>query len=185
MKEKIKFQGIRRIFRRFDDMAVGDIEKAFNGGAKVGAFILTFVAIDCLATWYKGRDSNVYTYKEFICDFFPDKYKSIAKNLYIYLRSGLIHNYSTKKQNCFALVDGQPDLHLTLTPEKVVFLNWENFYEDFLSAKDLYYEKVLDSKALQSAFEERIKRQGALDVRHFVLPNFITAAASMIGDDDL
>jgi hypothetical protein len=182
---KNRVQKIQVVFQRFDDMAVGDIKKAFNGGAKVGAFILTLVALDCLATWYKGKESNAQAYEEFICDFFPDEYKSTAKNLYIYLRSGLIHNYSTKKQSYYALVDRQPHLHLTSTAEKAVILNWENFFEDFLSAKDKYYEKVLESKKLQHVFLERVKRQGVLDIRDIFLANSVTATASLIGDDDL
>lgn len=62
-------------------MAIGDIIKVFNGGAKVGVFILTLVAIDCFATWYKGKDSKAQTYKTFICNFFLDKYEPIAKGL--------------------------------------------------------------------------------------------------------
>jgi len=178
-------QKIKRVFRRFDDMAVRDIEKAFNGGAKVGAFILTLVAIDCLATWYKGKDSDGVTYKDFICDFFPDRYKPIAESMHTYLRSGLIHNYSTKKRGHYALVDGKPNLHLNLTPEKTVIINYEDFFEDFISAKNKYYKRVLESKKLQYVFQERIERQGALDIRILLLANSIASTASMTGDDDL
>lgn len=113
-------QKMQKVFRRFDNMAVGDIKRAYNGGAKVGAFILTLVAIDCLATWYKGRESNAQDYEAFICDFFPNKYKPMAAGMYKHLRSGLIHNYSTKKQSHYALIDGRPDLHLSLSTEKVL-----------------------------------------------------------------
>lgn len=102
----------------------------------------------------------------------------------IYLRSGLIHNYSTKKR-CYILVDGQPNLHLSFRPDKSIILNWGDVFEDFLSAKNSYYKKVLTSRRLQNVFQEKIKPQRALGVQVLLLANSITSTSNMISDDNL
>jgi len=154
---------IEDVFQRFNDMAVGDIKRAFGGGAKVGAFILTFVAIDCLATWYAGRDSRGDDLEKFIADFFPEEYKTLAKDFYRYLRCGLVHNYSTKT-NKYALTDGGSAAHLK-TSDGTIVLNWESFFSDFLAARDRYYEEVRQSVKLQYLLQERIDKQCMLQVR--------------------
>jgi len=154
---------IEDVFQRFNDMAVGDIKRAFSGGAKVGAFILTFVAIDCLTTWYVGHDSKGKDLENFIEEFFPEKYKTLAKDFYRYLRCGLVHNYSTKTDK-YALTDGCSAAHLK-TSDGTIVLNWESFFSDFLAARDRYYEEVRQSTELQHLLRERIDKQGMLQVR--------------------
>lgn len=156
------------VFRRFDDMAVGDIKRAFDGGAKVGAFILTFVAIDCLATWYAGRDSREAVFEKFITTFFPEKYKALAKDFYLYLRCGLVHNYSTKTSK-YALTDGCPSVHLAGAPDGTIVLNWEDFFSDFLNARGSYYEAVRQSPTLQCLLQEQIGKRGLLKVQRGLL----------------
>lgn len=155
---------IEEAFRRFDDMAVGDIERAFDGGAKVGAFILTFVAIDCLATWCAGDDSSHKHFEEFIEDFFPEKYKVLARDFYTYLRCGLVHNYSTKTSK-YALQDGHPLVHLKKAPDGTIVLNWEDLFSDFLVAKEKYYKAMWQSEELQDNLRKQIARRGPLQVR--------------------
>jgi len=155
---------IEEAFRRFDKMAVGDIKRAFDGGAKVGAFILTFVAIDCLATWRAGHDSNAKCFEKFVTKFFPKQYEVFAKDFYTLLRSGLVHNYSIKKGK-YALTDGDPRIHLEETPDGITMLNWEDFFRDFLTARDRYYEAVRRSEKLQHRIQGQISRQGLLEVR--------------------
>jgi hypothetical protein len=145
-------------------MAVGDIKRASDGGAKVGAFILTFVAIDCLATWYAGRDSREPVFKKFITDFFPEKYKALAKDFYRYLRCGLVHNYSTKTSK-YALTDRCPTAHLAEISNGTVVLNWEDFFSDFLNARDDYYTAVRQSPTLHCLLQEQIGKRGLLKVQ--------------------
>lgn len=138
------------------DVALNDIQNASNGGAKLGAFILSASFIETIAGFNYGRDSErqkndkgKHIYDGYIFGLFIKNHMSRYYNcnkkienqpLWVHFRCGLIHSYSCK--NTYVFTHNEKDgKHFEKTPkEKKIILNLESFIEDIRIA----YEELLN-----------------------------------------
>ncbi len=154
--DKQKF--IDTLWVSLHDMAFKDIEKASNGGSKMGAFILSACYIDYLAGFRYGKATRGKDYVKFTKKYLPSNYK--AWKLYTDLRCKLVHNYS--EGGTYLFTDNNNQLHMTTPPtDSRTFINLENFTADIKTALDKYFSEIkTDDNLLKLA----IKRHQDLGV---------------------
>jgi len=112
------------------------------------SFILVHCAILSLSGFYAGsNDTTGFTYKKYIADFFPKGYD--PDNMWKDLRNHLIHAYTVTRS--YVLAHKHPEKHLlvkkvkskfTGIPMDLIFLNFEDFLDDFEKAAKAYFEKA-------------------------------------------
>jgi len=142
------------------DMAFGDIIRAANGGAKMGAFILCSCYIDYLAGFRFGRRTTRKDYKEFI-KLYLTGYD--PETVYHDLRCGIVHNYS--EGGSYTFMHELPDLHF-YKPGGFgkICLNLENFISDLETATQKYFNELENSEELLSLASQRLDEIGILRV---------------------
>ena len=113
------------------------------------SFVLVHCAILGLSGFYAGtKVTNGATYRRYVADFFPNGYDPVR--LWKDLRNSLVHAYTLTSS--YILAHKHPEMHLYLVkgvksertgmPTDLIFLNFENFLDDFEQAARLYFEKV-------------------------------------------
>lgn len=135
-----------------------------NSETKMPAFVWIACAIDWLAGFWWGKstkNANKDSYTGFINAFFPVNTYD-PDNLYDSLRNGLIHMYTIKNVK-YLLTDGNPSLHLEMRYGQQI-LNLENFFADFMVAKEKFFEKVEQDPKLLENVIERYRRDGFLGI---------------------
>jgi hypothetical protein len=128
-----------------------------------------FVWLACAVDWLSGfmwGDSTVghvkKAYTTFIDSYFPPGQYD-AEELFDSLRNGLVHMYTIKDKK-YVLTDGKPHLHLTLQSNGQIILNLESFYEDWVEAKERYFDAVEADPSLLDKLLLRLRRDGFLDL---------------------
>lgn len=134
----------------FEQQVIGEIQKAIDNGMGAAAYILISCAIDCLASFWHGKDSKEKIYKEFIDTFFVG-YN--ANHLYKDLRCRLVHNYTLGEK--LIMCWDEADIHKSRTDDGKVVINLEQFFEDFKQAKDSYFAQVRHDRDLQVKLANR------------------------------
>ena len=142
MQKTILDPAIKEMLKSLRTYDLGDIEKTKDAGMPIAAFILGTCFIDHLSRirFYKYGLKDKYRFEKFVNDFLPHEYKGFGKNLYTYLRSTLVHNYSVKGK--FYLEYVQSSNHLHLDPNGRIYLNIHNFAKDLGSAFHIF-EQIL------------------------------------------
>jgi hypothetical protein len=156
---------------KFEDFVVGDVNKALQAGVEVGLIILTTAGIECLSGYYAGKGAKREHFVKFMQDFMP-AYSNYANDIYVCIRNGLAHDYvikvnrSGKKGFIFKRDVGEP--HLVATPQNsnIVYLNREQYTNDFLEAQHKFFEIVeSDQSAWDNALQRLKSQKGFLTVR--------------------
>jgi hypothetical protein len=140
-----------------DQQVIGEIQKAIENEIGVAAYILISCAIDCLSSFWRGEDSTGAIYKAFIDEFF-NCYDS--DHLYKDLRCRLVHNYTLSEN--IIMCWGEANLHKSRTDKGKMIINLEQFFEDFIKAKSLYFKQVRLEKQLQLNLANRWRKFGIL-----------------------
>ncbi len=158
MNDEEKHYLIQQMRTSLIDMAFGDINRASNGGAKMGAFILCSCYIDYLAGFRFGRQTTGRDYKEFI-NLYLKGYD--PETVYHDLRCGIVHNYS--EGGSYTFMHAHPDLHF-YRPGGMgkISLNLENFISDLETATNLYFEELGASDELLNLALQRKKLKSIL-----------------------
>lgn len=155
-KEEIK----KMITRSIKDMALGDVKRAFNGRSCMGAFILGSCLIDCLTSFYNGKDSTAKDYKDFISKFLT-KYDS--NKFYKDLRCKLVYNYS--EGGSYIFIDGKPNKHLGIDKNSgKVIINLENFIEELEDIVDYYLRLLEEDNDVYEKAIRKCKKIGSLGI---------------------
>jgi hypothetical protein len=126
------------------------------------SFVLVHCAILGLSGFYAGtKDTTGATYRQFITDFFPKGYA--PDKLWKDLRNSLIHAYTVT--HSYVLAHKHHETHLrvlkgakserTGIPHDFIVLNFEDFFDDFEKAAELYFQKVQAEPALLSKLSMR------------------------------
>ena len=143
------------------DWAFGDIKRASDGGAKMGAFILGCCYIDALARFHAGNitgkklgDVFKCFVKKFMREYGPDADKLWA------VRNSLVHAYATKD---FAFTDAEKaGEHGDTDPRGRTLLNLEDFMDHIQRAYDgLRKHIATDETGVRNALD-RYKDEGIL-----------------------
>lgn len=129
---------IKFLWSSLHDMAFLDIQKASNGGSKMGAFILASCFIDYLAGFRYGKKTQREDYMNFVREYFGDKYD--PDNLYEDLRCKLVHNYS--EGGSYTFTDNHPELHKKKINDGRILLNLEDFVSDIEIALNTYFDEL-------------------------------------------
>jgi len=153
----------------FDQQVIGEIQKTIDSEMGAAAYILISCAIDCLASFWRGRDSTKEAYKDFVNEFF-EGYD--ADYLYKDLRCKLVHNYTLGEN--LILCWGEANIHKSRTPEGKTVINLEQFFEDFKQAKNSYFDRLGLDSDLQTKLANRWHEVGILSPIH---PDTIRGAA--------
>jgi hypothetical protein len=115
---------IENVLHSLREYAYGDILKASNGGAKMGAFILCSCLIDAIVGFIIGKDTTGKDYEEFV----NNNLKNYnGKKLYTDLRCKLVHSYS--EGGSYNFIDAKPNFHLK-TVENKTNINLEDFIKE-------------------------------------------------------
>lgn len=152
MKEE-NLKLLQELKRSLKEYALGDIKKASQADAVMGAFILCSCFIDALAGFKYGQDGRLKLGKAFR-NFVEEYLKSYDKvSLYYDLRCQLVHNYSESKS--YRFIKGKPELHLTEAGENKKYLNLEDLISDLEEAMEKLFFEIETSPM---AFEKAAKR---------------------------
>ncbi len=143
-----------------------NIENAFAGGAHLGAFTLTCLAIDCLSCFYTGEQSTGKNFAKFMKSFDSLKHYN-AEKIWISMRCGLAHNY-TIKENAFMLTHNNPTLHKSTTSEGATILNFDDFYNDFKQAAEEYLHLLEENTDLQKRFVKNYDNFKIIGIRKVI-----------------
>lgn len=170
------------IHKSLYEMAFKDIERAVNGGSKMGAFILASCFIDAMAGYAYGQTEsndkkNSQRFKDFIEEFFPKKYSK--RDMYYNLRCGLVHSYTdfqniknkSSKQNGskskYVFTDEASHIkmagkHLTENNDRKTILVLEDFLSDVKKAFFDLLNKIKDCKNYYDNAQKRFKAMGTI-----------------------
>jgi hypothetical protein len=154
---------IARLHESLRGWALGDVQRAFNGGAKVGAFILAAHLIDTLAllTHAKGQGSDAWTQ---LIGRYLTRYTGSAKLLEDGLRNATSHNYSTRG---LRLVDGADyaGRHWTTEAGDRV-LHLETFLDELERAYDAFEKDLRNDASLRQCVLDRARLNPPLGIVH-------------------
>jgi hypothetical protein len=151
----------------FNTMVMDPINRLVPSQDALIGFIFMSCAIDYLAGFWwgdstKGKVGVIFT--KFVDTYFvPNKYNSI--DLYDSLRNGLVHMFTIKGKK-YALVHNNQIAHLKMSEDEHVMLNAENFRDDIIVAKELYFKDVEEDSFCMDKLKERYIRDGFLEVLH-------------------
>ena len=140
-------------------MAFLDVQRASNGGSKMGAFILGSCFIDCLAGFWVGRQSKGADYRRFVQEYLPS-YN--AQELYSDLRCKLVHNYS--EGGSYLFVDNKHALHFKRAGDERLIINLEDFILELEQAMNHFFSDLDSNIGLQMNAIARFKSIGLLGV---------------------
>lgn len=164
----------------FIAFVVGDVKKSLQANIEVGTIILTTAGIECLSGYFAGQEAERKHFVDFIQTFMP-AYAKYADDIYACIRNGLAHDYVVKKNSAtnvtfvFQRNHGEP--HLTPTPinSNVIYLNREDYANDFLEAQHQYFDKVENDQSLWDRAMKRLNSQKSfltvLPLDQFVTPS--------------
>jgi hypothetical protein len=109
----------------------------------VAGFLFMACAIDYLAGLWCGQQTEPATYRAFIDQYFRPVGRYNSNELYVSLRNGLVHNFTTKDSK-YILVFGRSTEHLTSKPgTNRLYLDGQIFRDDLVNAKNLFFDDVL------------------------------------------
>ncbi|HNQ94573.1 MAG TPA: hypothetical protein PKK96_14745 [Anaerolineales bacterium] len=155
----------------FTAFVVEDIRKSLQSNIEVGTIILTTVGIECLSGYFVGQETERKHFVNFMQVFMPP-YAKYADDVYACIRNGLAHDYVIKENSAtnvtfvFQRNHGEPHLIPTPMSSNVIYLNREDYANDFLVAQHDYFEKVENDQTLWDNAIKRLKSQrGFLTVR--------------------
>jgi len=128
----------------FNKWIFGGIEALSKSKGVSLTFVIIACAIDYLASFNVGGQTNRKDYINFLkeYDWFTKKYS--PTDIYKSLRCGLVHNF-TIHGGKFALTHNHPELHLKTDKGRII-LNFDDFYFDFRRLKEEYFPKVKNPK---------------------------------------
>jgi hypothetical protein len=151
---------LRTIKRSLSKMAFGDILRASEGNAKMGAFILASCFIDYLAGFYCGHKATREDYKNFVrtflTDYDPDK-------LYHDLRCELVHNYSEGGSYAFTDME-KAGKHLSKLNDGRALINLGHFSTDIRNAMDKYFKLLETDQKIVNKSLIRYRKVGLLTI---------------------
>lgn len=145
------------------NMALGDIKRAADGKAKMGAFILASCFIDCLAGFKYGRKTRGRDYQSFVKAYLPG-YDAVK--LYEDLRCKLVHNYTAGADYWF--VDGKSSWHLKRINYKTC-INLEDFVSDVENAMCRLLTEIENDGAACGLAKKRLREIGLLAVQQLTI----------------
>jgi len=142
--------------------AFGDIERASEGDAKLGAFILGACFLDAMAGFYKGIDreeakrQSGSRFKDFVERYLP-KYE--RERLGEDLRCGLVHVYA--EGGTYEFTHSKNGFHFAKSSRGKTILNLEDFLEDLKEAYNQLRKDILNQK---DRFEKAMRRYESMGV---------------------
>lgn len=147
------------------DMALGDIYRAANGGAKMGAFVLCSCFIDYLAGFRYGKPATRKEYKNFVSEYLA---VYDPETIYTDMRCGIVHNYT--EGGSYNFLHSLPQLHF-YRPGGIgkVCINLENFIADLENAANVYYSQLQHSDELIALAWQRLQERGILSVSNEIM----------------
>jgi hypothetical protein len=117
------------------------------------SFLCVVAATDALAG-YRYDDRQVGDrFRKFIENYFPLKYFSHARNLYLF-RCRMLHNFSPAY---FSLTHAASHLHLGPSPIGDTVLSDDMFFDDMKLAAERYFVELRASTPLQSLMLARLQ----------------------------
>jgi hypothetical protein len=153
----------------FDERIVGEIRTTLEVGLQTAPYILISCAIDFLVTFWAGADSTRTRYRHFVNTYFAGY---DGEDLYRELRCRMVHNHTVGERAIICW--DEPDIHKCTTGDGTVVLNLEQFFDDFIQAKDKYFAALRSSPELLKNHIRRFSEMGVLcsvdpdDVRNWI-----------------
>jgi hypothetical protein len=138
----------------FDDWVTRTIESYVDEPDALTGFLWIACAIEWLAGfWYgastKGKSGEVY--RDWLKEYFPPVYDPDL--LYDSLRNGLVHSFTIKGKH-YGLLYNNSRYHLRKDTNGQTMLNARDFFDDWQTAKEKYFDEVeRDAALLDKAFE--------------------------------
>ena len=143
--------------RYFDKRIQSEIRTTIEAGLQTAPYILISCAIDFLVTFWAGADSTRRRYEHFVNTFFVGYG---GEHLYRELRCRMLHNH-TVGQRAIICWD-EPDIHRCTTVDGEIVLNLEQFFDDFIQAKNRYFAALRSSPDLLRNHIRRFNDMGVL-----------------------
>jgi hypothetical protein len=141
----------------FDDALLREIEVTLEAGLERAPYILISCAIDFLVTFWAGAASTRERYRDFVNAFFVGY---DGDQLYTELRCRMVHNYTVGENTIICW--GEPDIHGCTTSNGEMVLNVEQFFLDFVQAKEKHFAALRASGQLLDNHISRFDEIGVL-----------------------
>jgi hypothetical protein len=157
---------IEKVRHYLIDEVLGEMEKCLAVGAELAGVLLGLAAVDYLAGFYVGKQSQRKDYIAFMRRFFPHKYHPFLEDIYDQFRSGLMHNLVATnpwkpRSNSF-LIHPSSDDHLERNSEGRVVFSVGHFRIDIFRAWRMHAHglimKPLESDELIANFNKRFNK---------------------------
>ncbi len=152
----------------FDEWVEATAKRMVDAGDDVGVAMPAFIWLTCSVDWLAGfwwgkstQDHVREAFTGFVKKYFPNTYD--PSRLYDSLRNGLVHSFTIKKGH-YALKHRHPEMHLHPNSQGFELLNLENFYQDWLNAKNQFFDDIEKTPEMLDLAYERYSREGFLDV---------------------
>ena len=116
------------------------------------SFMCILTGIEALSGYCYDESEVRKRFKDFICNYFPENYKSLVENLWTF-RNKMVHAFSPAS---FVLVHNMQNKHFKKHSDGRLILNAENFFQAFSSAAKQYFNDVLRDPSLQVTMLKRL-----------------------------
>ncbi len=143
--------------RYFDDSILYEIRTTIQAGLHTAPYILISCAIDFLVTFWAGSESTPRRYKDFVNTFFSGYNGNL---LYRELRCRMVHNLTVGDRTIVCW--NEPDIHKRTTTDGTVVINLEQFFDDFIGAKNRYIAALRSTPDLLRKHIKRFNDIGVL-----------------------
>lgn len=147
-------------------LVLRDAYKAAANGSELSGLALGVSIIDYLAGYFVGKRTTSNDYKDFIKEYFPNKYLPFIDSIYSQLRCGLLHNLVAhnpwiKNQYDYE-INRSKENHLDISEQGRLIFSVTIFLEDIRRAYIEYFynliEKPEENEQLITNFENRFNR---------------------------
>ncbi len=165
---------IERVRRFFTIEILGEIQRCLNAKAELSALVLCLAAIDYLTGFHVGKQSKKADFIEFVDRYFPVEYKPFLDDIYVQLRSGLMHNLTILNPwhgiGTEFLIRPNSARHLVQNDEGKTIFSVAIFCEDIRRAFWIYiHDIVMKAEANPQRVENFERRFNKLDARAAIM----------------
>jgi len=141
----------------FNGRILSEIKITIEVGLQTAPYILISCAIDFLVSFWAGEDSTRTHYRDFVNTYF-DGYD--GENLYTELRCRMVHNHTVGER--VVICWDEPDIHNSGTNDGNIILNLDQFFADFVIAKNKYFSALRSESDLINKHITRFNEMGVL-----------------------
>ena len=138
---------VEKVRRFLIEGVLSEIERCINSGAELAGLLLSLATVDYLAGYYVGRQTTRHDYINFMIRYFPAKYHPYLEDIYIQLRSGLMHNLVAanpwRHESASFLIHPREEHHLDFNEHGKLIFSVAHFRIDIYRAWRMHAHDII------------------------------------------